>query len=279
MVAASVGPSPRSRVIRIGKEAQSRRCEHGEPGSGAERPARTIIRQDLRPHRHLTTAREATAALEGLGAKVSGSVSKKTTGVVFGARQGATEKTEKLGIERMDGAQFWRSWANWNIDMAMSRRYPRHRRADRSRRLPRRRDRPAASSEPSSRPARAQTRAAPDGRAPTTRAPPMASLVNFADVVGAERRRREHRPARGTVHGGGGRGATVGPRSVRRPVRLRHAARNDSPAPRHQRANIDPDGGILTNHHVVDRRSGHVKLSDGRTLGARLIGRTRQTSR
>jgi len=50
---------------------------------------------------------EATAALERLGAKVSGSVSKKTTCVVFGAEAGSKlEKAEKLGVERMDEAQF-----------------------------------------------------------------------------------------------------------------------------------------------------------------------------
>jgi DNA ligase (NAD+) len=50
---------------------------------------------------------EATAALERLGAKVSGSVSKKTSCVVFGAEAGSKlEKAEKLGVERMDEAQF-----------------------------------------------------------------------------------------------------------------------------------------------------------------------------
>jgi DNA ligase (NAD+) len=53
------------------------------------------------------TREEATAALERLGAKVSGSVSKKTTAVVFGAEAGSKlEKAEKLGVERMDEAQF-----------------------------------------------------------------------------------------------------------------------------------------------------------------------------
>ena len=62
------------------------------------------------------TREEATAALEGLGAKVSGSVSKKTTGVVFGAEAGSKlEKAEKLGIERMDETQFltFLSAYNW----------------------------------------------------------------------------------------------------------------------------------------------------------------------
>jgi len=50
---------------------------------------------------------EATAALERLGAKVSGSVSKKTTSVVFGAEAGSKlEKAEKLGVDRMDEARF-----------------------------------------------------------------------------------------------------------------------------------------------------------------------------
>src|SRR6185503_21299921 len=50
---------------------------------------------------------EATAALERLGAKVSGSVSKKTTCVVYGAEAGSKlEKAETLGVERMDEAQF-----------------------------------------------------------------------------------------------------------------------------------------------------------------------------
>jgi DNA ligase (NAD+) len=50
---------------------------------------------------------EATAALERLGAKVSGSVSRKTTCVVYGAEAGSKlEKAEKLGVERMDEAQF-----------------------------------------------------------------------------------------------------------------------------------------------------------------------------
>jgi DNA ligase (NAD+) len=53
------------------------------------------------------TREDATAALERLGAKVSGSVSKKTTCVVFGAEAGSKlEKAEKLGVERMDEAQF-----------------------------------------------------------------------------------------------------------------------------------------------------------------------------
>ena len=54
-----------------------------------------------------TSPDDATAALERLGAKVAGTVSKKTSYVVFGADAGSKlEKAEKLGVERMDEAQF-----------------------------------------------------------------------------------------------------------------------------------------------------------------------------
>jgi DNA ligase (NAD+) len=45
------------------------------------------------------TREEARAALEALGAKVSDSVSKKTTGVVVGESPGSkAQKAEKLGV-------------------------------------------------------------------------------------------------------------------------------------------------------------------------------------
>ena len=45
------------------------------------------------------TREEAKAALEALGAKVSDSVSKKTTGVVVGESPGSkAQKAEKLGV-------------------------------------------------------------------------------------------------------------------------------------------------------------------------------------
>jgi DNA ligase (NAD+) len=50
---------------------------------------------------------EATAALERLGARVSGSVSKKTSFVVVGADAGSKlEKAQKLGIETLDEDAF-----------------------------------------------------------------------------------------------------------------------------------------------------------------------------
>jgi DNA ligase (NAD+) len=53
------------------------------------------------------TREEATAALERLGAKVAGSVSKKTSGVVVGADAGSkAEKARTLGIPMIDEPAF-----------------------------------------------------------------------------------------------------------------------------------------------------------------------------
>jgi len=50
---------------------------------------------------------DATAALEGLGARVSGSVSKKTSFVVVGEDAGSKlEKAQKLGVETLDEDAF-----------------------------------------------------------------------------------------------------------------------------------------------------------------------------
>ena len=49
---------------------------------------------------------DAQARLEALGAKVTGSVSKKTTALIVGREPGAskTEKAQALGIETLDEA-------------------------------------------------------------------------------------------------------------------------------------------------------------------------------
>ena len=53
------------------------------------------------------TREEATATIERLGARVAGSVSKKTTYVVFGSDAGTKlEKAEKLGVETLDEERF-----------------------------------------------------------------------------------------------------------------------------------------------------------------------------
>ena len=53
------------------------------------------------------TREQATAALERLGAKVAGSVSKKTTAVVLGAEAGSkAEKARQLGVTILDEAAF-----------------------------------------------------------------------------------------------------------------------------------------------------------------------------
>jgi DNA ligase (NAD+) len=50
---------------------------------------------------------EATAAIERLGGKVAGSVSKKTTGVVVGADAGTkAAKARELGVPMLDESAF-----------------------------------------------------------------------------------------------------------------------------------------------------------------------------
>jgi DNA ligase (NAD+) len=50
---------------------------------------------------------EATAALERLGAKVAGSVSRKTTGVIVGEEAGSkADKARELGVPMLDEPAF-----------------------------------------------------------------------------------------------------------------------------------------------------------------------------
>jgi DNA ligase (NAD+) len=53
------------------------------------------------------TREEATAALERLGAKVTSSVSKKTSGVIVGSEPGSkADKARDLGVAILDEAAF-----------------------------------------------------------------------------------------------------------------------------------------------------------------------------
>ena len=60
------------------------------------------------------TRDDGKARLQALGAKVSGSVSKKTAGVVAGEAAGSKlEKAQNLGVEVIDEREFLQRLAHW----------------------------------------------------------------------------------------------------------------------------------------------------------------------
>ena len=101
---------PRNRELLDRLRAAGVRMEVPEPRSGAP----SLRRQPLAGRTYVITGtlaamtrEQATAALERLGAKVAGSVSRKTTGVIVGAEAGSkAEKARRLGVPMLDEAAF-----------------------------------------------------------------------------------------------------------------------------------------------------------------------------
>jgi DNA ligase (NAD+) len=95
-----------SRLLAAGVRAEASEAERRAARSGGRLAGRSYV---LTGTLASMSRDEAAAALERLGAKVVGSVSRKTTGLVVGADPGSKlEKAKKLGVETLDEAAFRR---------------------------------------------------------------------------------------------------------------------------------------------------------------------------
>src|SRR5215470_15059393 len=92
-----------TKLTDVGVNMQSRAPEPTAAPAGKLAGKTVVLTGTL----HSMTREEATAALERLGARVSGSVSKKTSFVVAGEEAGSKlEKAQKLGVETLDEDAF-----------------------------------------------------------------------------------------------------------------------------------------------------------------------------
>jgi len=116
------------------------------------------------------------------------------------------------------------------------------------------------------------------GRAPVARSLPSGPLVNFADVVARVNPAVVNIDATSKARGprrGRGRPDDDDQDLFDAPFDSAQPKRDADPARRGEGTGfiIDADGSILTNHHVIERAERiTVKLSDGRSLKARVIG-------
>jgi DNA ligase (NAD+) len=102
------GEEPRNRALisRLAKAGVSMTTSLPEPVSDAAGPlaGKTFV---ITGTLSAMTREEAAGRLEGLGAKVSGSVSKKTSALIAGDQAGSKlEKARQLGVDVLDEAEF-----------------------------------------------------------------------------------------------------------------------------------------------------------------------------